>query len=103
MIIGIVSTALYFENNYTISRVGDKEETNETQLPIDAMAPNESLKYDVDQKMEDFVISQNPEDKTMCPDELHGCQSFDIRVSTGFDSSPLPCLPLDNFPTMRLR
>ncbi|KAK8006334.1 hypothetical protein PG991_012631 [Apiospora marii] len=80
MIIGIVFTALYLGQNYAIiSWVGSKEEDNETQVPADVTALNESHRYDVDQKRDDFVISENPADSTMCPDELHGCQSFDIR------------------------
>ncbi|KAK7921202.1 hypothetical protein PG985_009224 [Apiospora marii] len=101
MIIGIVFTALYLGQNYAIiSWVGSKEEDNETQVPADVTALNESHRYDVDQKRDDFVISENPADSTMCPDELHGCQSFDIRVSTSSGPSPLPRLPLDNLPMM---
>ncbi|KAK7977475.1 hypothetical protein PG988_004965 [Apiospora saccharicola] len=80
MIIGIVSTAQYLKETYAAaSFVGNKEENNKTQDPAAAMALKEPLEYDVDPKSEDFVISQNPADRTMCPNELHGCQSFDIR------------------------
>ncbi|KAK8133864.1 hypothetical protein PG984_005876 [Apiospora sp. TS-2023a] len=89
MIIGIVSTAQYLKETYAAAlSVGNKEENNKTQEPAAVMALKESLIYDVDPKSEDFVISQNPADRTMCPDELHGCQSFDIRVSTSSGPNP---------------
>lgn len=95
MIIGIVSTALYLGKNYIrTSWVGNKEGINEMQVPAGVITLNESRKYDVGQKREDFVTPQNPADSTKCPDELHGCQGFDIRVSTSSGHNLVPMLSL---------
>ncbi|KAK8094601.1 hypothetical protein PG997_001286 [Apiospora hydei] len=90
MIIGIVSTARYTATGYDLTRTVElKEGANETQNPAGVVAMNDSIKHDIsNQNAKSFATSQNPADITMCDDELHGCQSFNVLVSTNYDLAP---------------
>ena len=77
MVIGILATAQYW---VVASKVaGNKEESKKSHESAATVALNGSIQYDVDHQK---AGSENPANITMCDGDLHGCQGFDILVST---------------------
>ncbi|KAK7948164.1 uncharacterized protein PG986_009050 [Apiospora aurea] len=95
MIIGIVSTVRYTATGYDLTHTVELEEgANETQIPAGVVAMNDSTKHGIsNQNAKSFATSQDPADITMCDDELHGCQSF--NVLNVCCSSPMFCYRTD--------
>ncbi|KAK8039287.1 hypothetical protein PG993_007698 [Apiospora rasikravindrae] len=91
MIIGIVSTVQYTRTGHDLAQTVElKEGAKGTQNPASVVAMDDSIKHDNDnQNANGFASSQNPADITMCDDELHGCQSF--NVLNVCCSSPMFC------------